>query len=83
MEAAPDHRYELPEDSIWPVALAIVVGGGISWAIFNPWAVPVSAFLTFVVLCLWFWRGNEPTSLNRELKKPENLNLLNTETTKP
>jgi cytochrome c oxidase subunit I+III len=73
MEGTPDHRYELPEDSIWPLVLAIVVGGGITWAIFNPWAVPICAFGTFVVLCFWFWRGNEPKSLTHHTHAPDIL----------
>jgi cytochrome c oxidase subunit I+III len=82
MEAAPDHRYELPEDSIWPVILALVVGGGISWAIFDPWAVPISALLTFIVLCFWFWRGNEPASLTHHVQSSEDLQLLKSEANK-
>jgi cytochrome c oxidase subunit 1 len=68
MEAAPDHKYEFPEHSIWPLLLAIAVGGGFTASIFTPWAIPVSALATFIVLSFWFWRGNEPKSIST-LKK--------------
>jgi cytochrome c oxidase subunit I+III len=62
-EAAPEHRYQLADDSIWPVLLSIVVGGAFTMAIFTPWAIPVGAGLAALVLGFWFWRGNEPEAL--------------------
>jgi cytochrome c oxidase subunit I len=69
MDAAEDHRYELEADSIWPILLAIVVGGTITWCIFSPWAIPVGAAASFVVLALWFWRSNEPSHITAEEHK--------------
>lgn len=63
LEAAEDHRYELCTDSIWPLVLALVVGGTITWAIFNAWAIPIGGFFCYIALGLWFWRGNEPEHL--------------------
>jgi cytochrome c oxidase subunit 1 len=63
LEAAEDHRYEIASDSIWPLLLALVVGGTITWGIFNPWAFPVGAVGSLVMLTGWFWRGNEPEHL--------------------
>jgi cytochrome c oxidase subunit 1 len=60
LEAAPEHRYSLCEDSIWPLCTALVTGGFFLAVIFTPWAVPVSAAIVFVTLALWFWRENEP-----------------------
>jgi cytochrome c oxidase subunit I+III len=70
MEASPEHRYELPEDSIWPLVLGLVVGGTLVGVIFNPWAIPIGALLTYIVLVFWFWRGNEPKSLTSPEKEP-------------
>jgi cytochrome c oxidase subunit I+III len=67
-DAEPDFRYELAPDSIWPLALAIVVGGSFIGAIFHPWAIPIGAALTLIVLVLWFWRGNEPQFITKELE---------------
>jgi hypothetical protein len=59
LEAAPDHRYEMAGDSIYPLVLAIVVGGTFSAGIFTPWAFPVGALLTFLAFIPWFWSGTE------------------------
>jgi hypothetical protein len=70
MEGSPEHRYELPEDSIWPFVLGLVVSGTLVGVIFNPWAIPIGALLTYIVLILWFWRGNEPKSLMSHEEAP-------------
>jgi cytochrome c oxidase subunit 1 len=66
MDAQPEHRYELAGDSIWPLTLAVAVGGSFIGAIFHPWAVPVGMLLAFIVLFLWFWRGFEPRSIRED-----------------
>jgi cytochrome c oxidase subunit 1 len=76
IEAAPEHRYEFPEDSIWPLFLALVVGGGITAAIFTPWAIPICALAAFVVFCFWFWRGNEPKWLSDPRPKSDPSPIL-------
>jgi len=63
LDAAPEHRFELAIDSIWPLALSVAAGGSFIGAIFDPWAIPIGAALSLVVLTLWFWRGNEPHSI--------------------
>jgi cytochrome c oxidase subunit I+III len=63
LDAMPEHRYELAIDSIWPFALALAAGGSFIGAVFNAWAIPIGAALSFLVLSLWFWRGNEPKFL--------------------
>ena len=60
IDAKPEHRYELAIDSIWPLVLAIVVTGSFTALIFTPWAIPIGAFLSMIVLYIWFWRGTEP-----------------------
>jgi cytochrome c oxidase subunit I+III len=57
-DAAPDHRYELAGESIWPFLLA--VGVFVSFAIggiFHPVAVPVGCGIITLVLFAWFWTG--------------------------
>jgi hypothetical protein len=71
MEASPEHKYELPEDSIWPLVLGLVVGGTLIGFVFNPWSIPIGALLTYITLVLWFWRGNEPKSLTHHTKAPQ------------
>jgi cytochrome c oxidase subunit 1 len=70
LEGIEDHRFELAGDSIWPLLLALVVGGAITWGIFNAWAFPAGAAGAFVVLLFWFWRGNEPHLVEERTAKP-------------
>jgi cytochrome c oxidase subunit I+III len=66
IDAQPEHRYELAEDSIWPFLLAIVTGGTFTTGLFHPAAFPIGMFFAFFILCGWFWRGNEPRKLGLE-----------------
>src|SRR3954447_2794285 len=70
IDAVPEHRYELATDSIWPLALAIVVGLTMTFVIFTPWAIPAGMFFSLIVLYAWFWRGNEPKFIV-EASKPK------------
>jgi cytochrome c oxidase subunit I+III len=63
MDAQPEHRHELAEDSIWPFLLAIVTFGCLLAVIFHPIAFPVGLALAYPLLIAWFWRGNEPRPL--------------------
>jgi cytochrome c oxidase subunit I+III len=54
LDAEPDHRYELPGDSIWPLGLAVATGVSFIGAIFTPWAIPVGAVLVLIALTFWF-----------------------------
>ena len=63
MDAAPEHRYELAIDSIWPLVLGIIVSATFAGLVFNGWALTIGAFLSMITLFLWFWRGNEPKSV--------------------
>jgi cytochrome c oxidase subunit I+III len=64
LDAEPDHRYELAEDSIWPFVLSLVVGISLTGVIFHPVAFPIGLGASFVVLFGWFWRGNEPLRIS-------------------
>jgi cytochrome c oxidase subunit I+III len=63
MDAQPEHKHELTEDSVWPFTLAIVATGTIAGVIFHPIALPIGLALAFVVLFAWFWRELEPKRL--------------------
>jgi cytochrome c oxidase subunit I+III len=54
LDARPDHRYELPGDSIWPLGLALATGVTFIGGIFTPWALPVGAVLVFIAMTFWF-----------------------------
>jgi cytochrome c oxidase subunit 1 len=63
MDAQPEHRHELVDDSIWPFTLAVVATGTIVGVIFHPIALPIGLALSFSVLFAWFWRELEPKRL--------------------
>jgi cytochrome c oxidase subunit 1 len=56
LDAAPHHRYELAEETIWPFLLAIVVAYTlIAGGIFNPWHVIWGMCAMAVIFFGWFW----------------------------
>jgi cytochrome c oxidase subunit I+III len=55
LDAEPDHRFEQPGPTLWPLGLALATGVTFVGAIFTPWAVVVGAVPTFVCLLGWFW----------------------------
>src|SRR4051794_25696351 len=59
LEAAPDHRYEMAGDSIYPLLLSIAIVATIIGGIFYAWAWPAGAFLCFLAFIPWFWSGTE------------------------
>jgi cytochrome c oxidase subunit 1/cytochrome c oxidase subunit I+III len=71
LDAQPQHKFELAGDSLWPIALACVVGGSFAACIFTPWAIPIGAFGALIVFSFWFWRGSEPKRITeRSAKTP-------------
>jgi cytochrome c oxidase subunit I+III len=63
MDAQPEHRHELTDDSVWPLALAVVTFGCLLGVIFHPIALPIGLVLAYPVLFAWFWRNAEPARL--------------------
>jgi cytochrome c oxidase subunit 1 len=70
LDAEPDHRYQLPGSSIWPLALALAVAVTFIGVIFTPWAIPVGAVLTFLALLGWFWPNSEPRRIEERRRPP-------------
>jgi cytochrome c oxidase subunit 1 len=73
LDAVPEHRYELCQDSLWPLALSISVVAGSIAVVFHPVAIPIMSGFVFVVLFFWFWRENDPefvTTIEQEHIKP-------------
>jgi cytochrome c oxidase subunit III len=69
LDAAPQHKFELAGDSLWPLLLAITGGGSFIGCIFTPWAIPIGAFLSWIVFAFWFWRGSEPKFVTEAANK--------------
>lgn len=56
LDAIPDHRAELPGDSIWPFATALCTAFLFYGVIFHPIAFVIGLILIGAVLVGWFWR---------------------------
>ena len=64
LDAEPDHRYEMPGPSLWPLLTAITTSFMFVWSIFNPWGVVWGSIPIFVTMTGWFW----PTKKKERLK---------------
>jgi cytochrome c oxidase subunit 1 len=58
-DAAPEHRYQVPDPSVFPVLMAIVAAGCFISFMFTPWSIPVSMVASFLVLLGWFWSNSK------------------------
>ena len=65
MDAEPDHRYEMPGPSIWPLAAALSTALMFVWSIFSPWGAVWGSIPIVIAVILWFWprRGVSPQRL--------------------
>jgi cytochrome c oxidase subunit 1 len=64
VDAQPEHKHDLGEDSIWPFLLGLVTLATFTALLFHPVAFPLGLGAALVVLVGWFWRGNEPRKLS-------------------
>jgi cytochrome c oxidase subunit 1 len=55
LDAAPDHRVEFPEPSIWPFLTALATTALFVASIFTPWGVVWGAIPVFITMTGWFW----------------------------
>jgi cytochrome c oxidase subunit I+III len=65
IEAEPDHRHELPCDSVWPPLLGAIVILTMTGVIFHPLPFVLGTGAVLLVLLGWFWRAGEPAALTR------------------
>jgi cytochrome c oxidase subunit 1 len=65
LDAEPDHRYEMPGPSIWPLVTALSTTLMFVWSIFSPWGAVWGSIPIAVALIFWFWpkRGKAPERL--------------------
>ncbi|MFL5328518.1 MAG: cytochrome c oxidase subunit I [Gemmataceae bacterium] len=58
-DAAPDHRYHMAGDTIWPFVAALATGGAFTGFVFHPIAAPIGPAVVLLLLAIWFWPGAE------------------------
>jgi cytochrome c oxidase subunit 1 len=65
LDAEPDHRYEMPGPSLWPLVTAQATTLMFVWSIFSPWGAVWGSVPIVVALVFWFWptRGVPPERL--------------------
>jgi hypothetical protein len=76
LEGAPDHRYDLAGESIWPFLLSLSVAGCLLMGgIFNPWWAVLFLGVMAIMLFGWFWTStaarNEPNPRRRGIASPK------------
>jgi len=61
LDAVPDSRHDLPEESIWPLVMALAIGVTFIGAVFTPWGYVVGFAFSVVAFAGWGWpRGTKP-----------------------
>jgi cytochrome c oxidase subunit 1 len=71
MTSEPVYRHEMPNPTIAPFIMAIVISGMLIAGIFTPWGVPVGSFLIIIPFYLWAWPDKADHRRNlREEGKP-------------
>ena len=64
LDAVPDNRHTHPDESPWPLGMALAIGVTFIGAIFTPWAYVVGFALVTVAFWGWAWpRGGYPDEL--------------------
>jgi cytochrome c oxidase subunit 1 len=67
MKVEPVYRHELPEPTIAPFVMAVVIGAMLMAGIFTPWGVVVGSFAIAVPFYLWAWP--DPAQHKRNLRE--------------
>jgi cytochrome c oxidase subunit 1 len=61
LDAIPDSRHDLPEETWWPLGMAIAIAVTFIGAVFTPWAYVVGFALATIAFAGWGWpRGDKP-----------------------
>jgi hypothetical protein len=66
LDAEPDHRYVLPNPTIWPFLSAVATSCMFVALLFTPWAFPIGLTITAIFVIAWFW----PTTPHKEGDTP-------------
>jgi cytochrome c oxidase subunit 1 len=58
LDALPDSRHDSPDDSVWPLIMAVAVAITFIGAVFTPWAYVVGFVLGVIAFAGWGWPRN-------------------------
>jgi cytochrome c oxidase subunit 1 len=59
VDAIPEHKYELPGDSMMPFMLFLAVTTLLVGSIWHPYMVPIGAIPVAIIFAAWFWYGTK------------------------
>jgi heme/copper-type cytochrome/quinol oxidase subunit 1 len=75
VDAIPEHRYELPSDSMVPFMLFLAVTTLLVGSIWHPYMVPICAIPIVIVFATWFWYGTKEGQFREDLPQPDAKDL--------
>jgi cytochrome c oxidase subunit I+III len=55
LDAEPDHKMEMPAESVWPFVTALFVGLMFVATLFTPWGIVIGGVPSTAALIAWFW----------------------------
>jgi cytochrome c oxidase subunit I len=70
VDAIPEHKYELPGDSMMPFMLFLAVTTLLVGSIWHPYMVPIGAIPVAIVFAAWFWYGTKEGQFREDLPQP-------------
>ena len=62
LDAIPDSRHDLPDESVWPLVMALAIGVTFIGAVFTPWAYVVGFAFTMIAFAGWAFPYRPRTS---------------------
>jgi cytochrome c oxidase subunit 1 len=77
LDAVPDHRALLPEESIWPFLASLAITFTFIGSIYRAWFVPLGAVPVLAAFVGWFWprreghRAQDPEPRDRAPRRSE------------
>jgi cytochrome c oxidase subunit 1 len=71
LDAELDHRYQMPDPSIWPFITAITVTVMFIWSIFSAWGAVYGSIPIVLALTAWTWprHGMPPAQADRVMRR--------------
>jgi cytochrome c oxidase subunit I+III len=71
LDAVPENRHEHPEESYWPLVMAIGIGVTFIGAVFTPWGYVAGFLVCMMAFAGWAWpRGGKEDEVEKQSRRP-------------
>ncbi|MDB4891332.1 MAG: cytochrome c oxidase, subunit [Gemmatimonadetes bacterium] len=71
LDATPDSRHEMPEESYWPLVMGVAMAVMFIGAVFTPWAYVAGFVVAMIGFAGWAWpRGENPDRIVTVDRRP-------------